>query len=94
MDMESKNAGTIQASLRPRRKRTTKSDAKLLQGICSNVIPPLLKSIPKLVFEVLMEKNLLYIPHYQISSQPFRNRKALKSPILRPFSDHVAEIKD
>lgn len=68
MDMESRNAGTIQASLNPSRKRTTKSDAKLLQGICSNVIPPLSMSISQLVYELSMKKASLYIPYYEIPS--------------------------
>lgn len=43
IDSISKNAGTIHASANPRRKRTTKKDAKLLHGICNNRIQPLFK---------------------------------------------------
>lgn len=43
MDKMIKKAGIIHASAVPRKKRTTKSDAKLLHGICSNRIAPLRK---------------------------------------------------
>lgn len=33
MDMMSRNEGTMQASAKPKRSRTTKREAKLLQGI-------------------------------------------------------------
>lgn len=42
MDMESRNAGTMDASATPRKNLTTNKVAKLLHGICRRVIPPLL----------------------------------------------------
>lgn len=41
MERMMRNDGTIHASARPRKIRTTKSEAKLLHGICNNKIPPL-----------------------------------------------------
>lgn len=43
MESISKNAGTMHASARPRKKRTTKKVAKLLQGICNNRMQPLFR---------------------------------------------------
>jgi hypothetical protein len=42
IDMISRNAGTIQASASPSRNRTTKREAKLLQGAWRRMIHPLL----------------------------------------------------
>ena len=41
IDIVSRKAGTTQASQHPRKNLTTKSEAKLLHGMCSKVIPPL-----------------------------------------------------
>jgi hypothetical protein len=41
IDMVRRNAGTMQASARPRKNRTTKREAKLLHGMCSRIIHPL-----------------------------------------------------
>jgi hypothetical protein len=45
MDKMIRNAGTIQASAIPRKKRTTNSEAKLLQGMCRRRIPPLAEGL-------------------------------------------------
>lgn len=42
IDSVNKKAGTIHASASPRKKRTTKRDAKLLHGTCSSKMEPLL----------------------------------------------------
>lgn len=41
MDRMIRKDGTMHASARPRRIRTTKSEPKLLHGICNSKIPPL-----------------------------------------------------
>jgi hypothetical protein len=41
MESMSRNAGTIQASVTPRKKRTTKILAKFRHGTCNKRMPPL-----------------------------------------------------
>ena len=45
IDIVSRKAGTIQASQHPRKNLTTKREAKLLHGMCSNVTPPLCRIV-------------------------------------------------
>lgn len=43
IDKIMRNAGTMHASAIPRKKRTTNKEAKLLQGMCSSRIAPLVR---------------------------------------------------
>lgn len=90
MDKMSKKAGTMHASAIPRKKRTTKSDAKLLHGICNRRINPLTCVS---VSDDARGPRLPNLPDNKITGQPLRYWKALECEVLRPFGYKIPKIE-
>jgi hypothetical protein len=97
MDMMIRNAGTIQASARPSKNRTTKREAKLVQGAWRRIMQPL-SHVNIQVTEIYKckygwgEKGS--VPDDQIPSKPLPNGISLQGPVLRPLGYQVSQIKN
>lgn len=88
----------MHASARPRRILTTKSEAKLLHGICSNKMPPLFGEVDHCQLLSHFPGNDLNSssnsPDNEVHRQILGHRETLQRHILRYLCNQVAEVED
>lgn len=86
----------MHASAKPRRIRTTKSEAKLLHGICNNKIPPLIW-VKFSLYSNKVANDPDYFndsPDNEVHSQVLGHRETLQCHILRDLCKQIAEIEN